>query len=74
MEWLSLPEEVEQFSLCMSAQLDFRLEADNFDRFNENFCDDPHVDFPKAVRPWITVRNKIISHNQIACVLNLFIF
>ena len=37
MEWLSLPDEVEQFSILMRLQLDLRIEALNLAKFRENF-------------------------------------
>lgn len=37
MEWLSLPEEVEQFSTFMKLQLDLRIEGMNLNKFIENF-------------------------------------
>ncbi|KAL3232232.1 hypothetical protein RNJ44_04148 [Nakaseomyces bracarensis] len=45
MEWLSLPNEVEQFSILMKLQLDLRIEALNLKRFNENFKDSIQVKF-----------------------------
>ena len=35
MEWLSLPDEVEQFSILMRLQLDLRIEALNLAKFRE---------------------------------------
>ncbi|CCD25072.1 Cqd1p NDAI_0E02550 [Naumovozyma dairenensis CBS 421] len=45
MEWLSLPDEVEQFSILMNLQLDLRIEALNLKRFNENFKNDLQIKF-----------------------------
>ena len=52
MEWLSLPDEVEQFGEMMRLQLDLRIEAANLSRFRKNFQDRttawfpfPYVDF-----------------------------
>lgn len=46
MEWLSLPNEVEQFSILMKLQLDLRIECQNLQKFNDNFADNPRVKFP----------------------------
>lgn len=48
MEWLSLPNEVENFSMLMRLQLDLRIECLNLGRFNENFKDSIQVKFPKG--------------------------
>lgn len=37
MEWLSLPEEVEQFTMFMKLQLDLRIEGINLNKFSQNF-------------------------------------
>lgn len=51
MEWLSLPEEVGVFGDMMNSQLDLRVEANNLDRFQENFKHrGPGVTFPRPVR------------------------
>ncbi|SCU92040.1 LAMI_0E08482g1_1 [Lachancea mirantina] len=48
MEWLSLPNEVEQFTILMRLQLDLRIECLNLTRFNQNFKGQPQVKFPKG--------------------------
>lgn len=48
MEWLSLPGEVETFSIMMQKQLDLRIEAQNLKRFARNFADQPDYAFPKS--------------------------
>ncbi|SGZ41004.1 uncharacterized protein HGUI_03204 [Hanseniaspora guilliermondii] len=45
-EWLSIPEEVEQFSVFLKSQLDFRIEACNMIKFDELFSDNKSVYFP----------------------------
>lgn len=47
MEWLSLCDEVNNFSILMNMQLDLRIEALNLDKFNHNFQGDPLVTFPR---------------------------
>ncbi|EMG48384.1 ABC1 family protein, mitochondrial, putative [Candida maltosa Xu316] len=47
MEWLSLPDEVEQFSILMKLQLDLRIEALNLAKFRENFKSRSDIHFPK---------------------------
>lgn len=46
MEWLSLCDEVDNFSILMNMQLDLRIEALNLDKFNHDFHKDPLVTFP----------------------------
>lgn len=48
MVWLSLPSEVENFSILMRLQLDLRIECLNLGRFNENFKGSLQVKFPKG--------------------------
>ncbi|KAI5955227.1 hypothetical protein KGF54_001788 [Candida jiufengensis] len=47
MEWLSLPDEVEQFAILMKLQLDLRIEALNLAKFRENFKSRLDIHFPK---------------------------
>ncbi|EGW35438.1 uncharacterized protein SPAPADRAFT_64563 [Spathaspora passalidarum NRRL Y-27907] len=54
MEWLSLPDEVEQFSILMRLQLDLRIEALNLARFRSNFKDRLDIHFPKAFLQFTT--------------------
>lgn len=48
MEWLSLPNEVDQFAILMQLQLDLRIECLNLSRFNKNFKDNIQVKFPQG--------------------------
>jgi ubiquinone biosynthesis protein len=41
---------VEQFDRAITSELDFRGEAENAERFAENFVDDPNVKFPLVYR------------------------
>lgn len=51
MQWISLPEEVAVFGQMMESQLDLRVEANNLDRFLENFAKrGPGIAFPKPFR------------------------
>lgn len=47
MEWLSLPDEVDQFAILMKLQLDLRIEGLNLAKFRYNFKDKPDIHFPK---------------------------
>lgn len=47
MEWLSLPDEVEQFAILMRLQLDLRIEGMNLAKFRQNFKDRLDIHFPK---------------------------
>ncbi|KAM9887285.1 hypothetical protein OXX79_013762, partial [Metschnikowia pulcherrima] len=51
MEWLSLPDEVEQFGILMRLQLDLRIEALNLAKFRHNFRNRLDIHFPK---PFLT--------------------
>ncbi|AMD19634.1 HCL517Cp [Eremothecium sinecaudum] len=48
MEWLSLPEEVEQFSILMKMQLDLRIECHNLEKFNKHFAKSIDTKFPRG--------------------------
>ncbi|CCE64665.1 hypothetical protein TPHA_0I01610 [Tetrapisispora phaffii CBS 4417] len=50
MEWLSLPDEVYNFSILMNLQLDLRIESLNLDKFNQNFKNSIQVKFPKSIK------------------------
>lgn len=54
MEWLSLTDEVRNFSIFMNMQLDLRIEAMNLDKFNRDFQDDLLVSFPKPLLQYTT--------------------
>ncbi|CCC69173.1 hypothetical protein NCAS_0C01830 [Naumovozyma castellii] len=51
MEWISLPNEVENFTILMRLQLDLRIEALNLERFNKNFENSIQVKFPEVMLP-----------------------
>uniref|UniRef100_A0A3P8XTD7 ABC1 atypical kinase-like domain-containing protein n=1 Tax=Esox lucius TaxID=8010 RepID=A0A3P8XTD7_ESOLU len=54
LRWLSLPEIVEEFEKLMTKQIDLRYEANNIERFRENFKDVDFVKFPTPLRPFVT--------------------
>lgn len=58
MEWLSLPQEVDQFAIMMKLQLDMRIEEQNLNRFINNFAGNVTVNFPT---PWFTSRQILIE-------------
>ncbi|TID14924.1 hypothetical protein CANINC_004595 [Pichia inconspicua] len=58
MEWLSLPQEVEQFSILMNLQLDLRIESYNLSKFRDKFSSSNDVCFP---RPRYSSRNVLIE-------------
>ncbi|XP_035593578.1 uncharacterized aarF domain-containing protein kinase 2 [Oncorhynchus keta] len=53
-KWLSLPEIVEEFEVLMTKQIDLRFEANNIEKFRENFKDVDFVKFPTPLRPFVT--------------------
>lgn len=55
MEWLSLPQEVEQFSILMRLQLDLRIESLNLAKFRHNFHNRLDIHFPK---PYLNFSSK----------------
>jgi len=50
MRWLNPEGVIEEFADLLQLQLDLRTEAQNLDRFNENFKDDERVAFPKLIK------------------------
>ncbi|TQS33804.1 hypothetical protein Golomagni_05839, partial [Golovinomyces magnicellulatus] len=60
MEWLSLPDEVEQFGEMMRLQLDLRIEAANLAKFRQNFKDRSTAWFPYPYADF-TTRNVLIE-------------
>ena len=78
MEWLSLPEEVEQFSELMRLQMDMRIEARNLEEFGGNFETNSQIRFPRVNRhlttekilveeyvPGVSIGFLLDSHNSI---------
>jgi len=59
-EWLSLPDEVEQFGEMMKLQLDLRIEAANLSKFRKNFKDRPTAWFPFPYTEFST-RNVLVE-------------
>lgn len=51
MEFLALPQSVEQFATTMVAQIDLRFEARNMRRFARNFAHDRRVRFARPLAP-----------------------
>ncbi|KAG0711385.1 putative aarF domain-containing protein kinase 2 [Chionoecetes opilio] len=56
LRWLSLPQCVDEFAQVLSAQINMRTEADNLEKFSENFCDIPIIRFPRPLRPYVTTK------------------
>jgi aarF domain-containing kinase len=54
MEWLSFPDEVEQFGEMMRLQLDLRIEAANLTLFRQHFKDRPTAWFPYPYTQYTT--------------------
>lgn len=54
MEWLSLPDEVEQFGEMMRLQLDLRIESANLTRFRKNFSNRTTAWFPYPYTDYTT--------------------
>jgi aarF domain-containing kinase len=60
LEWLSLPDEVDQFGEMMKLQLDLRIEAANLTMFRKNFKDRPNAWFPFPYSDF-TTRNVLVE-------------
>ncbi|KAK3401771.1 hypothetical protein B0T20DRAFT_402559 [Sordaria brevicollis] len=60
LEWLSLPDEVEQFGEMMKLQLDLRIEAANLSMFRKNFKDRTTAWFPYPYTEFST-RNVLVE-------------
>ena len=60
MEWLSFPDEVDQFGEMMRLQLDLRIEAANLTIFRQNFKDRTTAWFPYPYTDY-TTRNVLIE-------------
>ena len=54
MEWLSLPQEAEQFAFFMQLQLDFRIECCNLWKFNSQYKHSRQIKFPKYYPDYTT--------------------
>jgi aarF domain-containing kinase len=54
MEWLSLPDEVDQFAEMMKLQLDLRIEGANLEIFQRNFTERSTVTFPTPFQEYTT--------------------
>ena len=59
-EWLSLPDEVDQFGEMMKLQLDLRIEAANLSRFRKNFKERATAWFPFPYTEFST-RNVLVE-------------
>ncbi|XP_053740521.1 uncharacterized aarF domain-containing protein kinase 2 [Synchiropus splendidus] len=54
LQWLSLYEIVQEFEKLMTRQIDLRFEAQNMERFRNNFRHVDYVKFPTPLRPFVT--------------------
>ncbi|KAG0669613.1 hypothetical protein C6P45_003518 [Maudiozyma exigua] len=72
MEWLSLPDEVNQFSILMNLQLDLRIESLNLKKFRENFKNNPMVTFPEPLLQFSN-RNILFEENIIGLSMETFL-
>uniref|UniRef100_A0A7S4K722 ABC1 atypical kinase-like domain-containing protein n=2 Tax=Odontella aurita TaxID=265563 RepID=A0A7S4K722_9STRA len=60
-QWLDLPGTVEEFASLLTLQLDFRTEAENLRRFNENFANDDRIVFPELVESYDARRDILVE-------------
>lgn len=52
--WLSLSGSVEEFAGIMQQQLDLSIEAQNLERFCQNFAGSRQVSFPRPINPFVS--------------------
>lgn len=69
MEWLSLSDEVEQFSILMRLQLDLRIEGLNLAQFRKNFKNRLDIHFPKPYLHF-TTRSVLVEEFMYAIPLS----
>jgi aarF domain-containing kinase len=60
-KFLNLQGAVDEFAGMLKLQLDLRTEAENLDRFNVNFKDDPYVVFPKLIPGFVTTKDVLVE-------------
>lgn len=72
MEWLSLPDEVDQFAILMRLQLDLRIEALNLAKFRENFRSRLDIHFPKPYLNF-TTRDVLVEEYIYAIPIQKFL-
>jgi aarF domain-containing kinase len=72
MEWLSLPDEVDQFGEMMRLQLDLRIEAANLSVFRKNFKRRSTASFP-APHTEYTTRHVLIEEFAAGIPLGAFL-
>jgi aarF domain-containing kinase len=60
-KFLNLQGAVDEFAGMLKLQLDLRTEAENLDRFNTNFKDDPYVVFPKLIPGFVTTKDILVE-------------
>ncbi|KAH0555661.1 hypothetical protein GP486_006394 [Trichoglossum hirsutum] len=72
MEWLSLPDEVDQFGEMMKLQLDLRIEAANLSTFRKNFRSRSTVSFPAPYTDY-TTRHVLIEEFASGIPLSAFL-
>jgi len=56
---------VDEFASILKLQLDFRVEAENLSRFNENFADNPNIRFPVVIRDFIPQSNIFVESYEV---------
>ncbi|NP_001229590.1 aarF domain containing kinase 2-like [Strongylocentrotus purpuratus] len=54
LHWLSPVDLVDEFESLMKNQINLKLEAENLERFHQNFSKVPHVRIPQPVWPFVT--------------------
>ncbi|XP_071547755.1 uncharacterized aarF domain-containing protein kinase 2-like isoform X2 [Panulirus ornatus] len=64
LEWLSLPQCVDEFAEVMAAQIDLKTEAKHLEKFSENFADVPFIKFPRPLRPYVTKKVLVETYEE----------
>jgi len=61
LKWLNLEGVVEEFAHLLKLQIDLRREADNLQRFNQNFQNDDCIEFPQLVQGFEPTENILVE-------------
>jgi len=64
LHWSGVNSSLQEFEHMMISQMDLRTEAANLKRFNENFEDNPQIEFPKPYDGYVTRDILIESFEQ----------
>ncbi|XP_069173486.1 uncharacterized aarF domain-containing protein kinase 2 isoform X2 [Procambarus clarkii] len=70
-KWLSLPQCVDEFAEVMEAQINLSIEAENLEKFSENFAGVPFIKFPRPLRPYVTRKVLVETYEDGEPMINI---